>query len=106
MTRGCLAGTSVCFISNEGEVYPCGYLPVSAGNLKEQPFGHIWRESEVFRLLRDPDVLEGKCGDCRYQALCGGCRARAYAATGSFLAEEPFCTFRPDLDRSHRRIHV
>jgi AdoMet-dependent heme synthase len=106
MTRGCLAGTSVCFISNEGEVYPCGYLPVSAGSVKEQPFRDIWRESEVFRLLRDPDVLEGKCGDCRYQALCGGCRARAHAATGSFLAEEPFCTYRPDLDRSNRRTHV
>jgi len=106
MTRGCLAGTSVCFISNEGDVYPCGYLPVSAGNVKDQPFAEIWRDSEVFRLLRDPGALEGKCGDCRYQALCGGCRARAYAATGSFLAEEPFCTFQPDLDRSNRRIHV
>jgi radical SAM protein with 4Fe4S-binding SPASM domain len=106
MTRGCLAGTSVCFISNEGEVYPCGYLPVSAGNVREQPFAHIWRDSEVFRLLRDSAALEGKCADCRYQAICGGCRARAYAATGSFLAEEPFCTFRPDLDPSNRRIHA
>ena len=52
----------------------------------------------MFQQLRDPDALEGKCGECRYEALCGGCRARAYAATGSFLAEEPFCTYRPDLD--------
>jgi len=97
MTRGCLAGTSVCFISNEGAVYPCGYLPVSAGDTRVQRFADIWNRSPVFTDLRDPDALEGKCGECRYQSLCGGCRARAYAATGSFLAEEPFCTYRPDL---------
>ena len=61
-------------------------------------FKDIWNESPVFQQLRNPEALEGKCGDCRYEALCGGCRARAYAATGSFLAEEPFCTYRPDLD--------
>ena len=95
-TRGCLAGTSVCFISNEGRVYPCGYLPVSAGDTRVQRFADIWDHSPVFRDLRDPAALEGKCHDCRYQALCGGCRARAYAATGSFLAEEPFCSYQPD----------
>jgi heme b synthase len=98
MTRGCLAGTSVCFVSNEGRVYPCGYLPVSAGDTRVQRFADIWNDSAVFRQLRDPDAYEGKCGECRYEAICGGCRARAYAATGSFLAEEPFCTYRPDLD--------
>ena len=95
MTRGCLAGTSVCFISNEGAVYPCGYLPVSAGDTRVQSFADIWNDSQVFRDLRDPDALGGKCGECRYQSLCGGCRARAYAATGSFLAEEPFCNYQP-----------
>jgi AdoMet-dependent heme synthase len=98
MTRGCLAGTSVCFISNVGTVYPCGYLPVVAGDTRTERFRDIWHGSEVFRQLRDPDVLEGKCGECRYKSICAGCRARAYAATGSFLAEEPFCTYRPDLD--------
>ena len=98
MTRGCLAGTSVCFISNEGAVYPCGYLPVSAGDTRVQRFADIWNESPVFRDLRDPEALEGKCGACRYEALCGGCRARAYAATGSFLAEEPFCSYQPATD--------
>ena len=98
MTRGCLAGTSVCFISNEGSVYPCGYLPVSAGDTRVQTFADIWNESPVFRELRDPDALDGKCGVCRYQSLCGGCRARAYAATGSFLAEEPFCSYQPAGD--------
>jgi radical SAM protein with 4Fe4S-binding SPASM domain len=98
MTRGCLAGTTVCFISNEGAVYPCGYLPVTAGDTRVQRFADIWNGSRVFLQLRDLEALEGKCGECRYDAVCGGCRARAFAATGSFLAEEPFCTYRPDLD--------
>ncbi|HYM26146.1 MAG TPA: radical SAM protein [Vicinamibacterales bacterium] len=104
MTRGCLAGTSVCFVSNEGEVFPCGYLPVSAGNTRVQRFADIWNHSRVFAELRDPEAYEGKCGECRYEAICGGCRARAYAATGSFLAEEPFCTYRPDLDPTVNNI--
>jgi len=98
MTRGCLAGTSVCFISNEGAVYPCGYLPVSAGDTRVERFADIWNRSPVFADLRDSGALEGKCGACRYQSLCGGCRARAYAATGSFLAEEPFCAYEPASD--------
>jgi heme b synthase len=106
MTRGCLAGTSVCFISNEGDVYPCGYLPVSAGSTRKTRFQAIWNGSDVFRQLRDPEALDGKCGECRFQALCGGCRARAYAATGSFLAEEPFCSYRPDLDRPVRSVQI
>jgi radical SAM protein with 4Fe4S-binding SPASM domain len=104
MTRGCLAGTSVCFISNEGAVYPCGYLPVSAGDTRVQRFADIWNDSPVFRDLRDPEALEGKCGACRYESLCGGCRARAYAATGSFLAEEPFCAYQPASDRRPLRF--
>lgn len=103
MTRGCLAGTSVCFISNLGAVYPCGYLPVTAGDTRSERFEDIWNRSPVFAQLRDPHALTGKCGECRYDALCGGCRARAYAATGSFLAEEPFCTYRPDLDEGGRK---
>ncbi len=99
MTRGCLAGTSVCFISNEGAVYPCGYLPVSAGDTRSMTFSDIWNDSPVFAQLRDFKAYQGKCGECRYGAICGGCRARAYAATGSFLAEEPFCSYQPDLDQ-------
>jgi radical SAM protein with 4Fe4S-binding SPASM domain len=98
MTRGCLAGTAVCFVSNEGDVYPCGYLPVSAGNARRERFADIWKSSPVFEALRNPGALEGKCNACRFESICGGCRARAYAATGSFLAEEPFCSYRPDLD--------
>jgi len=106
MTRGCLAGTNVCFISNEGAVYPCGYLPVSAGDTRVQRFADIWNNSTVFGQLRDPNALEGKCGECRYDAICGGCRARAYAATGCFLSEEPFCTYRPEPGERKRSPRV
>ena len=104
MTRGCLAGTSVCFISNVGKVYPCGYLPVSAGDTLTQAFSDIWNASPIFGELRDPDAYEGKCGVCRYQGICGGCRARAYAATGNLMSEEPFCLYVPasaSPDTSH-----
>ena len=95
MTKGCLAGTGVCFISHKGEVYPCGYLPLSAGDVREQPFPEIWKDSELFRTLRDENLLEGKCGACEFKLVCGGCRARAYAETGNYLSEEPYCVYEP-----------
>ena len=95
MTKGCLAGTGVCFISHEGEVFPCGYLPAIAGDLRKQSFAEIWNDSEVFGQLRDDDNLKGKCGCCEFRHVCMGCRARAFAATGDFLAEEPFCVYEP-----------
>jgi AdoMet-dependent heme synthase len=95
MTKGCLAGTGVCFISHEGEVYPCGYLPVIAGDLRKQTFVDIWEHSQVFEELRDTNHLKGKCGCCEFRNVCMGCRARAYAATGDFMDEEPFCVYEP-----------
>ena len=95
MTKGCLAGTGVCFISHEGEVYPCGYLPVIAGDLRKQTFADIWENSKVFHELRDSSGLKGKCGCCEFRNVCMGCRARAYAATGDFMDEEPFCVYQP-----------
>jgi len=95
VTRGCLAGSSVCFISHKGEVFPCGYLPVTAGNVLEQPFREVWEKSAVFEQLRDTTNLKGKCGLCEYRNVCEGCRARAYGETGDYLAEEPHCTFHP-----------
>ena len=95
VTRGCLAGSAVCFISRVGDVQPCGYLPVKVGNVREQPFGDIWRGSEVFESLRDPGALQGKCGSCGYRKLCAGCRARAFADTTDFLAEDPDCAYVP-----------
>ncbi len=94
-TKGCLAGTGVCFVSHRGEVFPCGYLPVEAGNIREQPFQEIWEQSPLFAELRDPDLLEGKCGLCEFKNVCGGCRARAYGMTHAYLDEEPFCTYVP-----------
>ena len=95
MTKGCLAGTGVCFISHEGEVFPCGYLPAIAGDLRKQSFADIWTNSVVFGQLRDDDNLKGKCGCCEFRHVCMGCRARAFAASGDFLAEEPFCVYEP-----------
>ncbi len=95
VTRGCLGGTSFCFISHDGIVQPCGYLDVPCGDLKELPFGDIWKSSEVFAKLRDFKSYKGKCGRCEYLNVCGGCRARAYEATGDFLEEEPLCSYQP-----------
>ena len=95
MTKGCLAGTGVCFLSHEGEVYPCGYLPAIAGDLRRQSFAEIWENSAVFADLRNTDNLKGKCGCCEFRNVCMGCRARAFAATGDYLDEEPFCVYQP-----------
>jgi AdoMet-dependent heme synthase len=95
MTKGCLAGTGVCFISHEGEVFPCGYLPAVSGDLRKQTFADVWENSAVFNDLRDADNLKGKCGCCEFRYICMGCRARAYAATGDYLDEEPFCIYQP-----------
>lgn len=95
VTRGCLAGTAVCFVSHRGDVYPCGYLPVSAGNVRAQRFADIWRQAPVFRQMRDYDCLKGKCGVCEFRGVCGGCRARAFGETGDYLGEEPYCVYEP-----------
>ncbi len=95
MTKGCLAGTGVCFVSHKGEVFPCGYLPVNAGNVKTQSFAEIWNDSKVFNNLRNPELLEGKCGICEYKKVCEGCRARAFYQSGNYLAEEPYCIYEP-----------
>jgi radical SAM protein with 4Fe4S-binding SPASM domain len=95
MTRGCLGGSSFCFISHRGQVQPCGYLELDCGQVTRQGFAEIWDASPVFRALRDLSRYEGKCGRCEFIRVCGGCRARAYEATGNYLAEEPFCIYEP-----------
>ncbi|MGV8058125.1 MAG: heme b synthase [Smithellaceae bacterium] len=95
-TRGCLGGISFCFISHTGQVQPCGYLELDCGNVKKQGFAEIWETSEVFRNLRNFSKYGGKCGGCEFIKVCGGCRARAYEATGDYLAEEPLCLYEPD----------
>ncbi|MBF0378182.1 MAG: heme b synthase [Desulfamplus sp.] len=95
VTRGCLAGTGFCFISHIGEVQTCGFLDVKCGDITKSTFKDVWENSEVFNKLREFDALDGKCGICEYRKVCGGCRARAYEATGSYMAEEPLCTYMP-----------
>jgi radical SAM protein with 4Fe4S-binding SPASM domain len=94
-SKGCLAGLGVLFVSHRGDVYPCGYLPVDCGNVLQRRLVEIWDESEDLARMRDVAALEGKCGVCGYKKVCGGCRGRAFAATGNYMAEEPFCAYIP-----------
>jgi len=101
VTRGCLGGTAFCFISYEGIVQPCGYLELNCGDLKKSSFQEVWRNSEIFKKLRDYSEYAGKCGRCEYLKVCGGCRARAYEATRDYMAEEPLCIYQPSRKVAH-----
>ena len=91
----CPCGIYYCRITPEGDLTPCPYLPVSVGNLKEESFVKLWNDSETFHNLRNREMLEGKCGACEFRDICGGCRARAYATTGNYLAEDASCEYQP-----------
>ena len=111
--RGCLAGITYCRIFANGDVTPCPYLPVSAGNVRTTPFSEIWNNSPLFTALRNPDLLTGKCGRCGFKTVCGGCRARAYSRedaasplwcdglampetlSGECCGEDPYCSYEP-----------
>jgi radical SAM protein with 4Fe4S-binding SPASM domain len=110
--RGCIAGLYYCRIYPNGDVTPCPYLPINLGNVRQNSFKEIWFNSEVFKALRDPNMLKGKCGACEYRSLCGGCRARAYGLSNDFidycgdlheptelkrdyLTEDPWCVYQP-----------
>jgi len=93
MTKGCLGGQGFAFVSYKGEVQPCGYLELVAGNIRETPFPEIWANSELFKQLRAVDDYKGKCHACQYRKVCGGCRARAYAMIGDVLGEDPICPY-------------
>jgi heme b synthase len=101
VTRGCLAGTGFCFISHVGRVQTCGFLDVTCGDITQQTFKDVWDNSTVFNELRNFNNLENKCGICEYKKVCGGCRARAYEATGNYLAEEPLCSYQPQKAQPH-----
>lgn len=88
---GCIAGKGMFYIKPNGDVWPCAFLPIKAGNVLEEDPYDIWTKSEVFLSLRDRSNLKGKCGDCNYKDVCGGCRARAYAFSNDFLSEDPLC---------------
>ena len=91
-------------LTHEGEVYPCGYLPAIAGDLRKQKFADIWANAAVFNELRDTDNLKGKCGCCEFRNVCMGCRARAFAATGDYLDEEPFCVYEPKSPHLREKV--
>jgi AdoMet-dependent heme synthase len=98
--RGLNDAKGFVFVSHIGEVFPSGFLPQSAGNIRRTPLATIYRDSPLFRALRDTSRLKGKCGACEFKEICGGSRARAYALTGDALAEEPRCLYQPKTVRS------
>lgn len=94
-TRGVNAGNGFAFVAHDGTVFPSGFLPLAAGNVRAQPLSAIYRNAPLFRELRDPDRLLGRCGRCEYRGICGGSRSRAYALTGNHLASDPWCSYQP-----------
>jgi len=88
-------GKGFVFVSHTGEVFPSGFLPISGGNIRQQTLGAVYRDSELFQSLRDASHLKGKCSRCEFRELCGGSRARAYAMTGDYFAEDPCCVYQP-----------
>jgi AdoMet-dependent heme synthase len=93
--RGINDGKGFVFVSHLGEVFPSGFLPISAGNVRNQSLTEIYRHSPLFAGLRDTANLNGKCGVCEFREVCGGSRARSYALTGDMFAEEPCCIWQP-----------
>ena len=100
-TAGVSDGKGFVFVSHTGEIYPSGFLPVSAGNVKTDSLVRVYRDSSLFRILRDTNAREGKCGACEYQKICGGSRSRAYALSGNYLASDPRCVYQPTLTAMH-----
>ena len=94
MGGGCLAGTNYARVTPNGELTPCPYMPLSAGNIREKSFAELWEKSDIFDSFRYPH-LKGKCGDCEYSEICGGCRARPYVDHGDWLDEDQWCLYTP-----------
>lgn len=93
--RGVSDGRGFVFISHTGDVCPSGFLPIPGGNVKTDAVKHVYQESPLFKILRDSDKLQGKCGQCEYRRLCGGSRARGFAMSGSIMGADPFCAYLP-----------
>lgn len=89
--RGCIAGISYCSILPNGDVHICPYTPVRVDSIREKSFDDIWENNEIFLKLRDFSKYKGKCGSCKHINICGGCRARAFSATGDWLEADPYC---------------
>ena len=96
-SQGVNAGNGFLFVSHTGEVFPSGFLPISAGNVRGLPLAQIYRESDIFRQLRRPDEFRGICGSCEFNRICGGSRSRAFALTGDPVESDPWCSYRPSI---------
>ena len=96
-TAGVSDGKGFVFVSHTGEIFPSGFLPITAGNVLRDSLTDVYRNSDLFLKLRDTSAREGKCGICEYQKVCGGSRSRAYALTGDFMASDPRCVYQPHL---------
>ncbi len=101
--KGVNSGKGHLFISYQGDIYPSGFRPLKCGNVRRQSIAAVYRLHPAFCELRIPDLLKGQCGICRFRELCGGSRARAFAMTGDYLEEEPFCAYHPELSSLHSR---
>jgi radical SAM protein len=93
--RGVNAGNGFLFVSHRGDIFPSGFLPLSVGNVRQVSLAEAYRNSDLFRRLREPDLLDGRCGRCEYRQICGGSRSRAHALTGDPLASDPWCAYEP-----------
>jgi AdoMet-dependent heme synthase len=93
--RGVNDGNGFLFISHRGEIMPSGFLPISAGNVRQKDIVQVYREHPLFLDLRDPSRLKGKCSLCSYRDVCGGQRGRAYGLTGDYLESDPACVYQP-----------
>jgi len=89
--HGCAAGWGLLYVKPDGHIWPCPFVPISGGNVRDRSVEDIWRNGEIFRKLRDRSQLTGKCGSCENKEICGGCRGKAFAASGDPLAEDPTC---------------
>lgn len=94
-------GKGIMFISHTGEIQPSGFLPITAGNVRTDDPGEIYRTHPLFLKLRDDNALQGKCGRCEYRTICGGSRSRAYAVYGDMMAEDNLCPYQPRLSQHH-----
>ncbi|MBT2681060.1 TIGR04053 family radical SAM/SPASM domain-containing protein [Bacillus sp. ISL-35] len=97
--KGVNDGNGFVFISHTGDVMPSGLLPLVGGNVREKPLADIYRNSPIFKDLRNPDQYKGKCGVCEFRYVCGGSRSRTYAITGDYMGSEPFCVYIPEAMR-------
>ncbi|HET7747144.1 MAG TPA: radical SAM protein, partial [Vicinamibacteria bacterium] len=93
--RGVNAGNGFLFVSHLGEICPSGFLAVPCGSVREATLAEVYREHPMFRTLRDPEALKGRCGACEYRQICGGSRSRAFAMSGDFLATDEWCAYQP-----------